>query len=259
LTDLWHAVEDEARRIITIGNRRNRRPLSRLGASLETWSVCIERLAVSGPSHHLDTLQGFDDHPMHGQPRDHRWRYRESADVLAFVGIGDLVLDDLARAILASRNRTAAHHTNAWWRLVVAADDPATPPPDHRRIRMLQVSLRDARHRMLAHRRVNHAEIVAWETDDSPTVTLVGLDLGRRSRVAIAALNATLTPPFSDELVREPQRFLEGAIGRAAVLSSDQLALLTAAMAETGYVSFPVATVVTDLLGLSAGLVDTRA
>jgi hypothetical protein len=219
---------------------------------LYAWAVTLERMATSSPTYHGALGRTFKDHPRYGESLDDRLiPHRAQADLLGFLAIGDLVLNRLGRLWMRQLGAPVASEEEGFQALLRACDNDVNPAVSDP-VRRLQVSLRSARNRLLAHLRPDHAQIRGWAPDDTPHVTLVGLAGPADQQAAVGRLALELIAPPPAPLVREPH--VEAVALRSTGLTSRELWALDRAMRTVGFVSLPVADVVRDVLRLAEPL-----
>ena len=125
-------------------------------------------------------------------------------DVITFLAIGDMVLDNLATEILAERRLPRGRVP--WASLMYALDCPPPrgfePDPIKAPARRLDLLLREARHRLVAHR-VRGYLILSWEHDgslsgvearNSGTAARLGRSRGRGSALPSGHARAAADP-----------------------------------------------------------------
>lgn len=131
-----------------------------------------------GPASLRSVSRGFRDHPEHGLPDpDPLASHRALLDVVSFLTVGDMVLDDLAAMLLARWHRPPGRD-GVPWRLFMNVLDRPDPDRDELRGlgRYLDLVLREARARVVAHRSRRHAMSSGWAPDGSFRVSMVSLD-----------------------------------------------------------------------------------
>jgi len=162
----------------------------------------------------------FEEHPDHHRAgEDPLVEFEALGDVMSFLTIGDLVLGSIATLFL-NRWNVAFDDSNPWPAFASAID---ALPDDHSDaglvapVRRLDLGLREARHRVVAHRRASHSELLSWDSDDAVTIGLVNVDLygaeGDAARTEVAALLRTAEQSLAETLA---------ARGRRATLSPDE-------------------------------------
>jgi hypothetical protein len=171
---------DEARRIAAIyAVRRDDPLLADVFAALATWGVVVDRWAVTGPSHHAALMRDFPDHPETGTG-DVLARFRSNADMLGFYAIGaDAVLEAFADFELVRRGRRIEPGGSSWKGLLRDIDAAAAGAADplRRPARYLALALVEGRHRLVAHRRADHADLTAWDPEGIPETTLIRIQM----------------------------------------------------------------------------------
>ena len=186
-------------------------------------------------------------------------------DVITFLTIADMVMDDAAILILGSI--VAAHgdqeqsHDQAsatrepssrkprrnrerapWLQLVDLVDGettlPGWQPPESlvRLVRELDLGLREARNRLVAHREADHAVGLTWHAD-GPTLHAFGPDLAASLRMMRgAARQAEETESLGNEISWEAYWRLRDELGRrAGELAPDVRTAVKDAMRVAGF------------------------
>jgi hypothetical protein len=247
-------VADVATELFSKGRELEDHQLMALAQNLNAWAVTLERMAVSSPAYHGALGRSFEDHPRHGENLDDRLvPARAQADLLAFIAIGDLALNRLGRLWMRALGSPLDSEEEGFAAFLHACDgeiDPSISRPARR----LQVSLRSARNRLLAHVRPDHAEIRAWAGDETPEVTLVGLGPPTDITQAAAALRAELRHDLASWLIDDPRDYVAAVAASAPNLTSRELWALDRAMRTVGYVALSVSETVNDVVNLARPL-----
>jgi hypothetical protein len=146
------------------------------------WSTTLGHMAISGPAPHDHALREFEEHPDHKRAgEDPMIDYEALADVIGFLAVGDLVLSALASTLLG-RWEVSGTYDNPWQALMNEVDSRASRgdrTPVLGAARELDLDLREARHRIAAHRRPDHMEILEWDADDLMGISLTNPALTR--------------------------------------------------------------------------------
>lgn len=254
IEQLKTSVVEAAANLFSRGQDVEDHKIMAVAEDLSAWAVTLERMATSSPTYHGALGRTFEDHPRYGESLDDRLiPHRAQADLLGFLAIGDLILNRLGRLWMRQLGAPLASDEEGFQALLRACDDDVDSALSHP-VRRLQVSLRSARNRLLAHIRPDHAQIRAWAPDETPQVTLVGLAGPAEQQDAVARLNSELSAPPPEPLLRQPREYVEAVALRSAGLTSSELWALDRAMRTVGFVSLPVADVVRDVLRLAAPL-----
>jgi hypothetical protein len=96
-------VVEQAGRLFAAGREVDDHDLMALAEDLYAWAVTLERMALTSPTYHEALGRAFEDHPRHDEPiTDRLIPHRAQADLLAFLGIGDLVLNRIGRLSMPS-------------------------------------------------------------------------------------------------------------------------------------------------------------
>lgn len=196
---LAERLEGEARRLATLDRGADDIDLSRLWRRLATWSATVKHIAWSGPASHDVALRAFEEHPDHARAgEDAIVQFEALADVIGFLAVGDMVLAAMASTFLGRWGGSYADD-NPWPGFMAAIDERAAHAADDQRLtgpaRELDLDLREARHRIAAHRRRAHAEILSWDFDDALTIEVTNPGLRRLDPELLRELG------FDDEAV----------------------------------------------------------
>jgi len=171
-------LEAEARELGKETRETQEWRLGHVRDSLATLTVALRNAAHTGPQSHEDGLHSFfpDEYP--GEPareRDPWLDYRAQLDVLAFLTVGDMVMYDVAALVLGRERRELPRDVwPAYMSLVdreLAAHEPQSPEVAPARV--LDLTLREARHRLVAHRLVTQSALFTWDRDHIPTPVMV--------------------------------------------------------------------------------------
>lgn len=254
LVALASRVEDAARDAARSAAEPFDRDLRRVSDSLAMWSIALRRMAESGPRAHLVGLQDtFPEHypdPIAVEPlAGHAARL----DVVAFLAVGDMVLDDLAKLIL---NRDQQAVGEVPWRTLMRRLDAGGSGGSAsmvRAARALDLILREGRTRLVAHRLVDHVSLYAWASDGTQEVDLVNPDgVGRAyehlvdvaDRVGIAHDTPAKVEPGDYYTI------LRRILARAGELDDEHRNLVKRAFREAGYTFGKPARIVDAVLAL---------
>jgi hypothetical protein len=247
LDSVGDQVEAEASRLIDLPGSDRDYDLGRLTRSLGMWSIAIRRMAESGPASLRSSERRFRDHPEFGSPDlDPLASHRALLDVVSFLTAGDMVLDDFAAMQLARWSLGAGLIP---WRTFTRRLDSG----DRRGAvllpsgRFLDLVLREARARIVAHRLRSHALSNGWAPDGTFDVAMIGMgdsaqaadDLRTILREVDFDPGPNLGYPFLVDLI----------IDRATVLDAPQRRRVTEAFALGGYNSTHPALIVGALVG----------
>jgi len=192
-------LEATARHLVGLPGADEDWSLLRLARSLVMWSITVRRMAESGPASRLTAERSFPDHPEHGRSgEDPLAGHRAHVDAISFVMVGDLVLDDFAALSL---EREALPAGDVPWRgLMRRLDDAAEQGEEDPRIRPareLDLILREARNRLVAHRRRSHKLIFGWQPDNTIQIELADPKAQARALTILRDLNSGLPVPMS--------------------------------------------------------------
>jgi hypothetical protein len=229
--------------------------LQRLVRTLAMRSITVERMATSGPESLVQEGRGFRGHPEHGQANeDPLATHRAHVDVIAFLTIGDMVLDDLSTVLLKRWKRPVGDIP--WRSLMKEVDrrvEAGTVGPEKTAARYIDVLLREARNRVVAHWRHGHTLNLEWQTDDSLRVVLID---PRGLAVALEILrriDETLPVPSHAESFADLR---DSLIAFAPEMDARQREDLASAFHHGGYEVFPPDRIVGNVLEL-VGLIRT--
>ena len=224
--------------------------LQRVVRTLAMWSVCIERMAESGPAILRSEERQFRDHPEFGQG-DPLADIKAQVDVIAYVTVGDMLLQELA-TLLAERAPFEMRDPPGPWACLMSYLDGGGGSTDMRAAaRWLDLVLVNARHRVAAHWRKGHTLNFAWQMDGTVQVVLVD-PTGRKeaSRILWHVLTETRIPlrPADDDF----QGLREMVFGCASLLDKGQRKRVQRALELSGFETYPIRSVVDDVLKLVA-------
>jgi hypothetical protein len=180
-------------------------------------------MASSGPASHDATLRGFEEHQDHARAgEDAMLEFEALADTIGYLAVGDMVLSAIASTFLGRWGVPFADD-NPWPDFMTEVDARILHGDDRailRAARELDLDLREARHRIAAHRRRAHAEILSWGLEDVLTIDLANPELQRIDPVLLESLGletAQAAPAETDQLpdpLHEAIGLLEAADGR---------------------------------------------
>lgn len=195
-------VKEEARRLARLARNSTDVDLDRLWRRLAMWSATLSEMAVSGPASHDAALRAFEEHPNHARAvADPMIGHKALADAVAFLAIGDMVLSAVA-SVFMGRWGVEYRDDNPWADLMAAVDEHSERGDTGRLVaasRELDLNLRDARHRITAHRRRSHAEVLEWDEDDALTIVLTNPDLVQIDPALLVELGISLPPEIDPE------------------------------------------------------------
>ncbi len=224
--------------------------LQRVVRTLAMWSVCIERMAESGPAFLRSEERQFRDHPEFGQG-DPLADIKAQVDVIAYVTVGDMLLQELA-TLLAERAPFEMRGPPGPWVCLMSYLDGGGGSTDMRAAaRWLDLVLVNARHRIAAHWRKGHTLNFTWQMDGTVQVVLVD-PTGRKeaSRILWQVLKEIPIPlrPADDDF----QGLREMVFGCASLLDKGQRKRVQRALELSGFETYPIRSVVDDVLKLLA-------
>jgi hypothetical protein len=257
LLDLAHQAETELDRLIALPGFDHDYDLGRVARSLGLWSISIARLAESGPASLRSTERRFRGHPEFGQADpDPMASHRALLDVVGFLSVGDMLLDDWAALQLA---RWSLGTGDIPWRTLTKRIDSGDLRGKGLRypIRYLDLVLREARARIVAHRRRRHVLSNTWTTNGAYQVNMLGMDERGFAEAELAAVLAEAGAPATPGVGFFS--LADSVVEVAAVLDGAQRKRVVDAFAEGGYSATDPAQIVPALLtGLTATITDAR-
>jgi hypothetical protein len=223
--------------------------LQRLVRNFLMWSITVERMATSGPKSQAEVERGFRGHAQAGHVADDRLAtHRAHLDVIAFLTVGDMVLDDLAAVILKRWKLTAG--SNPWLTFTRTVDERVkngTAGPEQAPTRYLDVLLRTARDRVVAHWRQGHTLNFGWQMDGSLHIDLIDPRGQGKALDILRRVNASLPLPSRDTSFDDLR---DWAIAMAPEMDASQRDQLAEAFKHAGYGLFPPDRIVGDVLQL---------
>jgi hypothetical protein len=223
--------------------------LQRLVRTLAMWSIAVERMAASGPESLVHRERSFRNHPDHARAaEDPLATHRAHLDVIAFLTVGDMVLDDLASIILKRWKLTAG--SNPWLTFTRTVDERVkngTAGPEQTPTRYLDVLLRTARDRLVAHWRQGHTLNFGWQMDGSLHIDLIDPRGQGKALDILRCVNASLPLPTRDTSFDDLR---DWAIAMAPEMDASQRDQLAEAFKHAGYGLFPPDRIVGDVLEL---------
>lgn len=252
LVVLADRLEDAARDAAREAQDPFDRGLRRVAESLAMLSIAVRRMSESGPRAHLQSLQhAFPEHyeDLPGE-QDPLAGHRARLDVISFLAVGDMVLEDLAVMVL-ERDRVAPGDY-PWRTYMRRIDAPAIdlPAPMVRAARQLDLMLREARHRLVAHRLTHHASMFAWASDGTQEVDLVnpdGVEPAYRLLVGVTERLGIAQSPPEEVTPSEYYALLRLIFNRAGELDEESRSVIRRAFREAGY-SFAAPVRIVDAL-----------
>lgn len=252
LIALADRLENAARDIAREARDPFDRGLRRVAESLAMLSIAVRRMSESGPRAHLESLrQAFPEH-YEDSPgeQDPLAGHRARLDVISFLAVGDMVLDDAATMVL-ERDRVAPGDYP--WRTYMRRIDAAAldpPAPMVRAARQLDLMLREARHRLVAHRLAHHVSMFAWASDGTQEVDLVnpdGVEPAYRLLIEVTERLGIAHSPPEEVTPTEYYALLRPILSRAGELDEESRSVIRRAFREAGY-GFAAAVGIVDTL-----------
>jgi len=194
-------MEEVARALVGESRQTEEWLLGHVGETLAMLTIALRNAAHSGPQSQFEQLRRlFPDEYANGDWPDAEplITHRARLDMVAFLTVGDMVLSDVAALVLA---RTMTADGEPSWRNYMrlldgmADDDP--PSPQVRPARVLDVTLREARHRLVAHRLVTQGSLSTHDLRDN-TLTPIVVDPGglEGAYPYLVSANERLNVPF---------------------------------------------------------------
>lgn len=145
--------------------------LLRLAGDFALWAEALRRLSHSGPRawiasvkplRHTEDLSTLKDSAE--ARRGKALTVAAHVDFISFLAIGDMILESSANALMPG------HQTQWPWATFMGRVDAGDFAPLARHARRLDLILREARHRLVAHRIGDHYTSISWEEDGSMRV-----------------------------------------------------------------------------------------
>lgn len=237
----------------------------RLMRSLAMWSVTIRRLAESGPAALIAGESGFGA-PDTPSEADVMAPYRAHADAIAFLSIGDMVLDDFAALQLGRWHRPTGDVP--WTTYMGRVDDMFDEEGVNgvhwdliRASRSLDLVLREARNRLVAHRVHDHHLLTTWDQDAALEITISDIEVDQSAIHSLALIDQgarstgeDLAPPSGGYSREDFWRIRDRLLGRAGMLGSGERRQLKSAFRSIGYDSARVSTVVGTMQSMAEAL-----
>jgi hypothetical protein len=250
LQQLAQTVEDAAARLTDEpGYAGTDWSLQRLVRSLGMWSISIRRLSESGPAARLNVERRFVDHPEHERrSEDPLAGHRAHLDVIAYLTAGDMVLDDLAALLLERRHKSV---TDLPWRGYMGHVDGTAGFVNGKKevadARYLDLLLREARNRLVAHRQRKHITNFAWQMDGSMQLVVVASDEREAAMDLLAQVNGEMPVPTR---TADFDELRDWVIAFAPYLDASQRKRVGDAFRLAGYEMFQPGRIVEHVLGL---------
>lgn len=237
----------------------------RLGTALAMFSLAIRSVADSGPRSHAASLSTLfpKDTPKPAEPEPLIW-YRAYMDWVTFLTIGDMALLDAAALALERANLPASDDP---WRPFMALVDAEAAAGNGGSLvkpaRQLDIVLREARNRLVAHRIPAHRGLNQWaRIDSSFQPSLVAPENLHEAYRHLVEANRSLRAP--SRTVEAPEYGDYAILWERLVLSADQLgqkarAKVRQAVRLYGYDSWPATSIVEAVLKLVEAVLSTSA
>lgn len=262
---LAERVKEEARRLARLARNSTDVDLDRLWRRLAMWSATLSDMAVSGPASHDAALRAFEEHPDHARAGgDPMIDHKALADAVAFLAVGDMVLSAVA-SVFMGRWGVEYRDDNPWADLMAAVDEHSASGGTGRLVaasRELDLNLRDARHRITAHRRRSHAEVLEWDDDDALTIVLTNPDLVQIDPALLMELGISLPREIDPEgRVELAEQVVHNLRASYARLQDSHAATGRPLPAQRAYSEVEVRVEINDLFDLLhryAGLLDSE-
>lgn len=267
LVKLAERVVNVARELKRHAGATKEWPADHLGTSLAMFSLAVRNVADSGPRSHRDGLRALfaADYPTPPEePPDPMGWYRAYLDWVAFLSVGDMVLLDAAA--LALHRADEPPTDNSWGPLMDRLDAQVAAgesPPMARPARQLDVVLRMARNRLVAHRTPGHGGLNQWDHHDSSfQPSLVNPRELPAAYRHLAEANATLPVPV--RVVEAPDYgnyadLWERIVTFAGHLDRPARRAVRQATQLYGYDSWPATSTVEAVLALVAAIPPYQA
>jgi len=222
--------------------------LQRVVRTLAMWAVCIERMAESGPAFLRSEERQFRHHPEFGQG-DPLADIKAQIDVVAYLTVGDMLLQEIATLLAERAPFPMTDPPGPWVCLMNYFDSVKGRANMRAAARWLDLVLVNARHRVAAHWRKGHTLNFTWQMDETVQVVLID-PTGQKeaSRILWQVLKEIPTPlrPAEDDF----QGLREMVFGCASLLDKGQRRRVQRALELSGFETYPISTVVDDVLKL---------
>lgn len=241
LVGLADRLESAAREAAQEGLDQPDRDLRRVGGSLAMLSIAVRRMSESGPRAHGQSLRhAFPEHFEQSSGEvDALTGHRAHLDVISFLAVGDMVLDDVATLVLGRDDVPAGDYP---WRTYMGRIDVAATTdltsPIVRSARTLDLLLREARNRLVAHRLAHHVPMFAWASDGTQEVDLVdpaGVVKAYGLLVDVAGRIGIAHPVVEEVTPSDYYPLLRRIIARAGELDGESRGIVRRAFKEAGY------------------------
>lgn len=231
--------------------------LGHVGQSLAMLTVGVRNVADSGPRSHLASLQAIfpDQYAAGDWPKPERLRdQRALLDVVAVLSVGDMVLDDVAALVLGRERQVLGKYPwNQYMRLVdeLARDEP--PSREVKPARTLDLTLREARHRLVAHRLETQSAIFTYDRDNTLTPEMVNPAGMEEAYKLLRDANARLAVPL-----HKPEQYdyghwaelVDWVVIAASSLDREGRDLVRRAFRAGSYAMVPVASIAESIVAL---------
>lgn len=222
------------------------------------WSITLRRMAGSGPASLIAAERAFPDHPEHQRAdEDALATHRAHVDVIVFVTVGDMVLDDLAGLVL---EREKADASDVPWReFMTRLDQAASRGQNDARLgpaRELDLRLREARNRLVAHRDRRQALVFAWQPDNTIQVTLVDPNAVAEALAILAEVNSRLRLPLRG--THDYHAMLDWVIAFARELGAHDRKQVKDALRLAGFETYSPERIVEEVLALATSVLGTN-
>lgn len=261
MMELAASMEVAARQFLDRARGNEDWRLSHLGDTLAMLTVAVRNVAVSGPRSHQAALERMfpEEYPDRPNEPDPLVQQRAHADVISFLAIGDMALADIAALVLEREGLPA--NDNPWPRMMDLVDCLAEAEPRGALVnpaRELDLTLREARHRLVAHRLHAQAYMFTWERD-AFSITLVDPAGLRQAYELLKRANERVrlpAPAPSDYTYSEYSHLRDWVLGQARHLDAEGRRLVRQAFRAGAYDLHHPVKVGNALLGLAAAAAD---
>lgn len=269
VVELADSVESTARSLALQDSYAEDWDAHRLVRSLAMWSVSVRRLADSGPRALIATEPAFAHKPEDFPPgADTMASHRAHADAVSFLSLGDMVLDDFAALQLGRWGDALGDPPWAEYmrRLDRIGGDEGVSGPNWnlvRSSRSVDLILREARHRLVAHRVPDHHLVVTWDRDAALEISMSDIHVDQAAIHALEVIDwrlrgrdETALPPLREYERTDFWHLRDRLIGMAGFLGPVDRQQVKAAFKAVGYESARVVTVVNTVLTMVRAITE---
>ena len=196
------------------------------------------------------TLQRLDESGPRAQdraPDDPMAEHVAMVDVVGYLTVGDMVLQETAALILQQRGVAFQDPPGPWVALMGYSDGLDERSLLRPAARYLDLLLINARHRIAAHWRQGHTLNFGWQPDGALQVLMVDFHGQEEARALLERVNAGLQVPTRTLDLYELREWI---FAFGPTLGAEARADVRKALALSGYETYPVAVILDDVLKL---------